>query len=465
MTQLNYEMFYKNHITKPTKLLMPKVFLADKVSLPKLSTIHFFADNDQTYGIDSTFCLLRGTTSDRVLVYNALELPPQAIGGVTKQHHDITRVVRSYYRTHLTMSPVNNLERVMIHENGILVINYSLIPMQYRYSTSALSVYNEWHNLKLAQWQMVETIGSHRIQFTIFKVPVTIPSKTDLNHYVDKFSQGGLADFYTNESFNILELWRIVTKGLSSLPSDININTAEKVILTFVESGKLIFINLYELLDWIAINPKENVETFYRFLSDLINLRAASIQKQAEVDDITVSETEDFIGDKAVNKLIQEYGSIGKLSQAEQVALRKVAVRYKTIPDPFGSGVTLDKMVVTPEDLKLESKVIHRDNITIHDKGMLKSSLREFDARYAETVMKKDIIQCMMKLPEVGVLIKDVKVKRNQTAVTKTDIVSLKVQPIAGIESNLPFTIPVIEKDGTFLSGGVRYRMDKQKGD
>lgn len=141
------------------------------------------------------------------------------------------------------------------------------------------------------------------------------------------------------------------------------------------------------------------------------------------------------------------------------------AMSYEQMPDPFGSGLTVkDAMQYSPEDF--EVPVSHfPDKLTIPDKGMLQSVHKPMMRKYIKTLLPKDILNSIMFIQRQGVAVTDIKIRENEDVMNHTQTFTVTVKPVRGVTSNLEFTIPVIDKDGRFLSNGVTYRQRIQRAD
>ena len=457
--------FDKRFVTSPIGRISsaPKYNTPSNIHLPINSVIHFIANSEQTLGIDSSYSLLRNTGGQLYSFY--IQNLIHRLGSVSPTHLTASNIIRRYYKTHLNIRPITNLDRSLSTNPSPIVLDYSLLPKLNKYTTNSLIVYQEWFNIRATMWDMVNQIGGRREQFIRYQLPEVLPTKADLTKYANDFKSSGVGTFHDINSLNILELWRIVSLDVESPNAYISAEALEHVNLVFEEAGILVVLRLQELLDWAQTDQVAAAGGFYRFLDHMAGLRTPVTTADVVTPESNATELSDHPVNEAITKLIQEQGAVGALSEAEQKGLHKLAQRYKTIADPHGSGLTLDKMVVTPDDLKLDNAKLMADSANIHDKSMLESSIQILDKQYVDNVLHKDIIQSILMLHPAGVIVKDIKVKTKNTAVTKADTYSVHVQPINGASSTINFTIPVINADGTFLSGGVKYRMDKQKGE
>ena len=141
------------------------------------------------------------------------------------------------------------------------------------------------------------------------------------------------------------------------------------------------------------------------------------------------------------------------------------AMSYEQMPDPFGSGLTVkEAMQYSAEDFTVPVSNFP-DKSTILDKGMLQSVHKPMMRKYINTLLPKDILNGIMFIQRQGVAVTDIKIRENEDIMNHTQTFTVTVKPVRGVTSNLEFTIPVIDKDGRFLSNGVTYRQRTQRAD
>jgi len=201
---------------------------------------------------------------------------------------------------------------------------------------------------------------------------------------------------------------------------------------------------------------------------DLEQLEA--LDKIAYVESVTgykehVVEEVPFEG--SVKSIADEMMQKSLLTAAEHRRITTLAENYKKIPDPFGSGKTLAEAIkIGPNELKVNERTQILPKIKgVIDQSMLSSSLLDFDERYIADVMKKDIGNMVMNIQRFGIAVEDYKVERYDDLLDSFDVHTVKIVPIYGKPSTLTFTVPRVNKDGTFIAKGTRYRMRKQSGD
>ncbi|MNU48741.1 hypothetical protein D3C71_376660 [compost metagenome] len=169
--------------------------------------------------------------------------------------------------------------------------------------------------------------------------------------------------------------------------------------------------------------------------------------------------------DQGIVDKANELAESGMMSASEYRRLMKLANSYKEIKNPYGPGMLADHLVITPESLKMTSKNTIPDNKLVFDKSMLQSSLLEFDKRYIEEIMPKDVVNSVMALQNAGIAVTAYEVEEVEDVLNHYEIHTIKLTPSTGASSTIRFKIPKVDPDGSYLANGVRYSLRKQRGD
>jgi hypothetical protein len=156
----------------------------------------------------------------------------------------------------------------------------------------------------------------------------------------------------------------------------------------------------------------------------------------------------------------------GRMSGAEHRRAQKLAVLYKTLPDPRGGEGTLEQAG------KIDLKVMTLENVPkapdlteVFDKSMLHSVVHEFDAKYIKHVFPKDITNSVLAVQKAGIAVTRYTVERHTNAGNDYEEHSVRLEPLQGNKTTIKFRVPVVKPNGTFIAGGVKYRQRKQRGD
>lgn len=168
----------------------------------------------------------------------------------------------------------------------------------------------------------------------------------------------------------------------------------------------------------------------------------------------------------AFKKMLARAADSGAITAAEYRRLEEASERFSNLPAPLNDDGTMAEFVkVPPEKLKIEESPSIPDQKTIIDKTMLKSSLLNFNRRYAREVMQRDISAMVAQLQAAGVMINNYDVEEVEDITGTHYQYTIQVKPIEGAATTLSMKIPKVDDEGNFKINGVNYRMRMQRGD
>jgi len=185
-------------------------------------------------------------------------------------------------------------------------------------------------------------------------------------------------------------------------------------------------------------------------------------------DDIEIkNEVSDTFIDDNISQLDSLY-KLGYINKAEHKKSVKDMRESKTKPSAYNYKETVEEFIdlskvnkaITSEgsDLKAKDSVLYNNIMT-------KSSLKEFDSKYVKDIMPKHITAMIYKLEDFGLTVQDHQIEEDKNSIHHYEIHRLSVKPVSGAASTIVFKIPKIDRDGYFISDGVKLRMRKQKTD
>ena len=171
--------------------------------------------------------------------------------------------------------------------------------------------------------------------------------------------------------------------------------------------------------------------------------------------------------DAGVVKAADAIAKKGLITAAEHRRFVKLSSRFKEIPNPYTKKGTLaDLTVIKPEEVAVAQKTPIAESIKgVTDDSMLSSSLKDLDRRYLKEVLPKDIVSAVLNVQKAGVAVQNYEVQRVADMNDDFEVHSVKLTPVIGSPSTIRFRLPVVDENGTYLSGGVRYKMRRQRGD
>ncbi|ANJ64976.1 putative RNA polymerase beta subunit [Erwinia phage vB_EamM_Special G] len=162
---------------------------------------------------------------------------------------------------------------------------------------------------------------------------------------------------------------------------------------------------------------------------------------------------------------LERLSDAGVLTVAEYKRFQQLAVAYKNIPNPVGEGTLADLMIIDPSKVTDLGGLDAPDSISIIDKGLLKSSTKDFDKNYIKNLMEADILNAVLSIQNSGVAIIDYQREEKKDARNSYVVYSVQVQPVGGKVTTLRFRVPKLNEDGTSVVNGVKSRLRKQRVD
>jgi hypothetical protein len=160
----------------------------------------------------------------------------------------------------------------------------------------------------------------------------------------------------------------------------------------------------------------------------------------------------------------EQLAKTGQMTGAEYRRAQKMAVAFKSLPSPRDGAETLEQQAkIEPKMLVMERKQKAPDMPEIFDKSMLGASVHEFDKKYIEHVLPKDISNSVLGVQKAGVAVTGYKIDTVHNAGNHYEEHTVRLEPLQGNRSTIKFRVPVVKPNGTFLAGGVQYRQRKQR--
>lgn len=208
-------------------------------------------------------------------------------------------------------------------------------------------------------------------------------------------------------------------------------------------------ISLTKLREDVAENVKEKVQV--QLTSEEVRERAFKPRSPAESLKIKISQRQDA----------------GLISAADLRRFNEDIEKYAQTDDPYGSGQKRAiAMQIKPEHIEIsddETKIV--TSSAVPDKTMASSTLQVFDKKYLKEVHRKDILKAVDSIQKTGVVIRNHEIEVVHSALGSYEKHVLEIKPIDGVSSSVKFTLPIVDEDGTFMAGGNKYKMRKQRVD
>lgn len=231
-----------------------------------------------------------------------------------------------------------------------------------------------------------------------------------------------------------------------------------------IQSGGDDVMKKSDLAEDIVADPNEDAQ-IEKDLLELDRISKAHIEKtlgenvvQNEVHDAPQPED-------GVIALLNRLADDGMVSAAEYRRFTQLAQAPQSMPSPV-EGVSLQEFsVVQPHQTVIHQSPAIKDIPTVLDKTMLKSSLLEFDQRYIEELLEKDVTGMVLALQNAGICVTNFEREEVDDVMGAYVMYHVRIVPVQGTASTLHFKLPKLADDGTYMANGTRYRIRKQKGD
>lgn len=168
-----------------------------------------------------------------------------------------------------------------------------------------------------------------------------------------------------------------------------------------------------------------------------------------------------------IQKKLEAYAEDNIITAAEYRKHMKLLENYRASPDPYQSGMSrTEAMKIAPEKLKITNEDADLGGkFEVQDKSMRRSTLRVFNSRYLKDVRKSDMLRVIDSLQQGDVVIQNHQIERKDTVLGSHEIHTLSLKPVDGTASNIVAVLPVVSREGTFMAGGNKYIMRKQRVD
>jgi len=189
-------------------------------------------------------------------------------------------------------------------------------------------------------------------------------------------------------------------------------------------------------------------------------------QAQPEVSQIVADGATSHTLTSSIQSKIDELVEKDLITAAQYRRMQRLAETYQQTPNPWDKTKTIgDSLEIPEEDLVLQESEPYPDMDSVRDKSMLQSTVEKMDSQYIEKVMKSDILNAVMSVQKAGVAVTGYEIETVKDAVSHYEIHKVQLTPVTGKPSTVIFRVPVVDKRGSYMSNGQKYRMRTQKAD
>jgi hypothetical protein len=365
---LLYDNFYRKFgIRRADQLLTPPLPAMDQLSLPKRSLLHFVTTSPLEGGPPSDDFMFREIVKP-IQMQHVLEVGDTK-GNPRLLSFQLENELRKYHIRNRRFRRAKDFAAASRDENSLVVMNYGFISHRYRYVRSVFSEYHKWWNIEAAMWKEAGELAStsDRHQFLVVKLPVVLPSLTELGLASKEMTANVLKKITTQESWFIIELWKWfgeerATSMLNAIPA----NRLDRMNLIFQESGRWFVMNLGVMNTWRqtpdneivkgadgkpveppnkkGISPEQFQRRFLRLLISLFQVRSAG-----------VPDTQAPVVDKAQTVVIKQ--PVGVPTVNTDTGVVEAPSTSSVIDD---NDPTLDIQDTKPEEIQFDASDDHQ---------------------------------------------------------------------------------------------------------
>lgn len=479
----------------------PKILPFGSLEFPRKPLIHVQPVDKDDIGFTPTHSLINCFDVDEDLYVNqvtsfGVQVPK---GFFENTARDKDGKVRAYFKRYPTLNRVFKLETAMSSTFPIIQ-NYGLLgSIWYRPSqktTNASLIWNTTLYTSVLQ-HSCNLASFNRPNFIIYDLPEILPELNLITGFLQKedlFSYRKYFSSYKMHAILSLMFWFTNTEHLNTrviTNTKLHDRLTGFIILRDGENSLLLSVD--KLKEWRvdgSSTPTNRYKDFYRLLESFVERRVSidetehgDLIKEENGNEITGVQTKDSVSSESskakptqdpsvssdvelvdnteYTKIIKKQAEIGQLTTANYNRLLKKADRYRTIPNPVGEGTLADLLKDNPENWQANPRTYHENKVIKH-KSWLQDNITDLDANYMEKQFETDLASMAMMIQAAGYPVTGYTKEISKDAMSNTAIYRVKVEPAKGSSSTLPAKIPVIDRNGEFITDGNKMRLDRQ---
>jgi len=204
-----------------------------------------------------------------------------------------------------------------------------------------------------------------------------------------------------------------------------------------------------DILDNEISDTIEHLEDTNELLDNIIDKQMNS--KRIKLIENFNNETVDDISERAM----EDFLDIGVINE------KKIEGHIKELKESSYKPTEIDL-----EELKItDNEKYLRKRVTVDDDSMLEDTLTPYTKKYIQKTYKKDVVNSLYTLQNVGIVIKNHEVEVKDTVMGKYEHHILDTKLPNGRSKKIKIILPVIKEDGTFIHNTKEYILRKQKSD
>lgn len=267
---LDYSLYLRRFgLFKQSQLEKPSVYPIARLSLPKLSLLHYVPIDGVNAGPQISDPLLR-TVPGVIYIHHLLKYE-NPVGGPMKTFANPQGMVTDFRRRNREFRPLKNLERLEGDTRVLPVYNYAMLSHLVKYPQTFRANYYMWFNVMKEVMIGVNARGAEtkRHQFIEVDLPDVMPALTQLREFSVRQTSDTLKHLNNPEALTIADLFKWAGPLRSeSVFGMIDKKYYAKVNLLFRRLNGWVVVNLKWLDDFIA-SSKEEIEAYQAAKAEL----------------------------------------------------------------------------------------------------------------------------------------------------------------------------------------------------
>lgn len=447
--------FRLNYVAKPGAKVSASPFVpVDIFDLPINFCIHYTTDVVSHLGMRGSNPLIRNWIKDNsVALYHVDKIEDL-------KHRARTRPIskaalNKFYQNQSAFTKVTNLNRSLLRERQLLVMDYSAIASSLIINQSMQKFYYEHDNIASEIIRNISKVTHPRNNILHLRMPEVLLEKSVFNKIEENdFNSDDAVKWTSYDHLWLRELWLLI-EGKGKLAKVVNETT---LFACFSVAGTILTIDLRKLKEDGAESLNETRNHFYKLLEDLVHLSTPTDSEAIEeVEPIDINNVDSV--DQAIIEVTKDRVRSGRMTVSEQERFIKIAQESENIT--LENGQTIKEFAVTkPEDYKIDDSLLTEVDEKIIPKDRVKSTIDGFHKSYVNNVMDKHIASVVTAFNNSGYILRDFSMDEHVDVSNHMRMLKITILPIEGKETTVELPVPVISDEGHFIEDGVEYISD-----
>lgn len=305
------KLYYAIGIRKTEDFVDPKTLLESEFVFPYNSNLIYHSVKDLGTGPNAKQSIFKNVKAKKAYVFTRTEYINH-IGRVTERKDKIRMKFKELKKASPEFKWVAPGKTATIHKEELVINNYGLLPLGYRYGSDRLAPYYKWYNSfnTIFEDLAAKLPTSNRIVYITIDVPTSLPKHNIFEQHLKEPNSKTVEIFNTPEHLAILEFFKLLTPKYmeTSIMHKIKIGLLPKINFIFRYNDKMVLLNMQNLMSMVK---EYNISTrMYEvsyatarklFLLMLMKLRKSAplIMSEAEKKETVVSPS--GVTDKKIN--------------------------------------------------------------------------------------------------------------------------------------------------------------------